>query len=58
VIGCRYLLELSEAETAEALGWRVGTVKSRLSRALPRLRAEIGADPATAASTSERRADA
>lgn len=45
VIACRYLLELSEAETAAALGCRVGTVKSRLSRALARLRtqaAEIG----------------
>ena len=44
VIACRYLLELSEAETAAALGCRAGTVKSRLSRALERLRAqpEIG----------------
>ena len=44
VIACRYLLELSEAETAAALGCRAGTVKSRLSRALARLRAqpEIG----------------
>jgi RNA polymerase sigma-70 factor, ECF subfamily len=42
VISCRYFLELSEAETAEVLGWRRGTVKSRLSRALERLRAEIG----------------
>src|SRR5437867_2091561 len=41
VITCRYLLELSEAETAEVLGWPVGTVKSRLSRALDRLRAEL-----------------
>ena len=41
VITCRYLLELSEAETAEVLGWPVGTVKSRLSRALGRLRAEL-----------------
>jgi RNA polymerase sigma-70 factor (ECF subfamily) len=42
VIGCRYLLELSEAETAAALGVARGTVKSRLSRALDRLRAEVG----------------
>ena len=42
VIACRYLLELSEAETAAALGCRPGTVKSRLSRALDRLRAEVG----------------
>ena len=40
VIACRYLLELSEAETAAALGCRAGTVKSRLSRALARLRAQ------------------
>jgi RNA polymerase sigma factor (sigma-70 family) len=38
VIGCRYLLGLSEEETAAALDWRRGTVKSRLSRALGRLR--------------------
>jgi RNA polymerase sigma factor (sigma-70 family) len=41
VIGCRYLLDLSERETAQALGLRRGTVKSRLSRALSRLRAEM-----------------
>jgi RNA polymerase sigma-70 factor (ECF subfamily) len=37
-ITCRYFLELSEEETAAALGVRVGTVKSRVSRALERLR--------------------
>src|ERR671923_3004398 len=42
VIACRYLLELTEAETAAALGVRRGTVKSRLSRALARLRGEVG----------------
>ena len=44
MIGSRYLLELSEAETAAALGVRAGTVKSRLSRALERLRAQLGED--------------
>ena len=38
VISCRYFLELSEEETAAALGCARGTVKSRLSRALGRLR--------------------
>lgn len=42
VIGARYFLELSEAETAEALGIPRGTVKSRLSRAIGRLRAVLG----------------
>lgn len=41
VIGTRYLLELSEAETAEALGVARGTVKSRLSRAMARLRTAL-----------------
>lgn len=40
-ITCRYLLELSEAETAEALGIPPGTVKSRLHRGLARLREEL-----------------
>ena len=43
VIACRFFLELSEAETAQVLGTRPGTVKSRLSRALGRLRAGIDA---------------
>ena len=37
MLGCRYLLELCEAETAAALGVRPGTVKSRMSRALDAL---------------------
>jgi len=41
VIGARYLLDLSEAETAETLGLRPGTVKSRTSRALGRLRTAL-----------------
>jgi RNA polymerase sigma factor (sigma-70 family) len=39
VITCRYFLELSERETAEVLGVRAGTVKSRTARALARLQA-------------------
>jgi RNA polymerase sigma-70 factor, ECF subfamily len=41
-IACRYFLDLSEEETVAALGWKRGTLKSRLSRALGRLRAELG----------------
>ena len=41
VIGYRYFLDLSEAETAEILGCARGTVKSRLSRALGRLREAV-----------------
>jgi RNA polymerase sigma factor (sigma-70 family) len=45
VVTYRYLLDLSEQETAAALRLPAGTVKSRLSRALGQLRA----DPAVAA---------
>ena len=38
VVTCRYLLDLDEQETAVVLGWPRGTVKSRLHRALGRLR--------------------
>lgn len=44
VIYLRYFLELSEAELAQALGVAQGTVKSRLHRALSRLRAIIERD--------------
>ena len=42
VIAARYFVGLSEAETAVALSLRPGTVKSRLSRALARLREALG----------------
>ena len=45
VIELRFLLDLSEREAAAALGCRPGTVKSRLSRALSRLRDELGERP-------------
>jgi RNA polymerase sigma-70 factor (ECF subfamily) len=44
VVVCRYLLDLSEAETAQTLGWPRGTVKSRTARALVKLRARLEAD--------------
>ena len=40
VVTLRYLLELTEDETATALGWPKGSVKSRLSRALGRLHSD------------------
>jgi RNA polymerase sigma factor (sigma-70 family) len=43
VIACRFVLDLSEQETASVLGVAVGTVKSRTSRALERLRELLGA---------------
>jgi RNA polymerase sigma-70 factor (ECF subfamily) len=41
VIAYRFLLEMTEAETAETLDVPMGTVKSRLSRGLKRLRSEL-----------------
>ena len=42
VLACRYLLDLSEEETAAALDVRLGTVKSRSARALEKLREAYG----------------
>ncbi len=53
VIAYRHLFEMSEAETAEALGVRVGTVKSRLSRAMDRLRSDLV--PAVATEVADER---
>jgi RNA polymerase sigma-70 factor (ECF subfamily) len=41
VIGLRYFLDLGEAEMAGVLGIAGGTVKSRLNRAMGRLREEL-----------------
>jgi RNA polymerase sigma-70 factor (ECF subfamily) len=41
VVVCRILLDLSTADTAQVLGIAEGTVKSRLSRGLDALRAEL-----------------
>jgi RNA polymerase sigma factor (sigma-70 family) len=54
VIQCRYLLELSEAETSSTLGLPRGTVKSRLSRALGRLREQLSETDASAFAAGSR----
>jgi RNA polymerase sigma-70 factor (sigma-E family) len=41
----RYYEDLTEAQTAEAMGCAVGTVKSQVSAALAKLRAQIGDSP-------------
>ncbi|MFF5290157.1 RNA polymerase sigma factor [Paractinoplanes globisporus] len=47
VLVCRYLLDLSEAETAVTLGLPKGTVKSRTARALKKLREHLGGEEGT-----------
>jgi RNA polymerase sigma factor (sigma-70 family) len=44
VIALRYFLDLSEKEMAAVMGVSKGTVKSRLSRAMKKLRAELEAN--------------
>jgi RNA polymerase sigma factor (sigma-70 family) len=43
IIACRWFADMSEREIATALSIRPGTVKSRLSRAMTRLRSELDA---------------
>jgi RNA polymerase sigma factor (sigma-70 family) len=60
VLTCRCLLDLDEAETAAALGWPRGTVKSRMHRGLRQLSEALGrpADsPAAQGSTGAREVD-
>lgn len=45
VLALRFLLDLPEQETAAVLGCATGTVKSRTSRALARLRAHMEGPP-------------
>ncbi|MEO6467742.1 MAG: RNA polymerase sigma factor [Acidimicrobiia bacterium] len=47
IVALRYFAGLSEAETSYALECPVGTVKSRLSRALGRLRLALAAETVT-----------
>jgi DNA-directed RNA polymerase specialized sigma24 family protein len=42
VVSLRYFAGLSESETATALSCPIGTVKSRMSRALDQLRVALG----------------
>jgi RNA polymerase sigma-70 factor (ECF subfamily) len=57
VIAYRYFFDMSEAEMAVALECRPGTVKSRLSRALARLREglTVGDDMTAKTRTGEHR---
>lgn len=54
MIAYRFFFDLSEAEMAEALGCARGTVKSRLSRALGRLRAAAEVSPLAASRPGSR----
>jgi RNA polymerase sigma-70 factor (ECF subfamily) len=53
VLACRFLLDLTVAETADALGLPEGTVKSYTARALAGMRRLLGGDAAVERSSSE-----
>ena len=55
VLSCRYLLDLGEEETGEVLSLRRGTVKSRTSRALGRLREQLGESRCLSSSSASTR---
>jgi RNA polymerase sigma-70 factor (ECF subfamily) len=44
ILACRWFEEMSEREIADALDCKPGTVKSRLSRAMDRLRAQLSTE--------------
>ena len=54
VVVCRYLLDMSEHDTARVLGVARGTVKSRLSRGLRALQVALGAPVATGSGDRDR----
>lgn len=54
VVVCRYLLDLNESETATVLNLPQGTVKSRLNRALAKLKVLVPAEFATSTGGGQR----
>jgi RNA polymerase sigma factor (sigma-70 family) len=52
IIGLRHFEQMAEAEMAEVLGCPTGTVKSRLSRAMERLRRQLASGEVSADATT------